>query len=48
MAYDPETRLFVVIKSDDFDGLVSQFNEIFGSDTKCVKSAENCEIAFIT
>jgi homoserine dehydrogenase len=48
MAYDPETHLFVVIKSDDFDGLVSQFNEIFGSDTKCVKSAENCEIAFIT
>ncbi len=46
--YNPETRLFVVIKSDDFDGLVSQFNDIFGENTKCVKSTETCEIAFIT
>ncbi len=48
MSYDPETRLFVLIKSDDFDGLKTQFNEIFGGNNTNVKNAENGEIAFIT
>lgn len=48
MSYDPETRLFVLIKSDDFDGLKTQFNEIFGVNNTNVKNAENGEIAFIT
>ena len=48
MSYDPETRLFVLIKSDDFDGLKTQFNEIFGVNNTKVKNAENGEIAFIT
>ncbi|MBE6776587.1 MAG: homoserine dehydrogenase [Ruminococcaceae bacterium] len=48
MSFDPETRLFVLIKSDDFDGLKTQFNEIFGGNNTNVKNAENGEIAFIT
>ena len=47
-AYDPEGRLFVLIKSDDFDGLVSQFEAIFGKDIKAVKSESLGEIAFVT
>jgi homoserine dehydrogenase len=46
-AYDPETKLFVVIKSDNFDTLVSQFGEIFG-EIKCVKCEEKGELAFVT
>ena len=48
MSYDPETSLFVVIKSDDFAGLTAQFDKIFGGNTNNVKNAENGEIAFIT
>lgn len=48
MSFDPETRLFVLIKSDDFDGLKTQFNEIFCGNNTNVKNAENGEIAFIT
>ncbi|MBR2447378.1 MAG: hypothetical protein IKB29_00170, partial [Clostridia bacterium] len=47
-AYDPEGRLFVLIKSDDFDGLVSQFEAIFGKDIKAVKCESLGEIAFVT
>ncbi|MBR3908595.1 MAG: homoserine dehydrogenase, partial [Clostridia bacterium] len=47
-AYDPEGRLFVLIKSDDFDGLVSQFEVIFGKDIKAVKCESLGEIAFVT
>ncbi len=48
MSYDPETSLFVVIKSDDFAGLTAQFDKIFSGNTNNVKNAENGEIAFIT
>ncbi len=47
-SYDPETRLYVLIKSDDFEGLTTQFNEIFGNSTSNVKNSEKGEIAFIT
>ncbi len=48
MSYDPQTKLFVTLKSDDFDGLKTQFNEIFGSNTLSIENEEKCEIAFIT
>ncbi|MBQ4120283.1 MAG: homoserine dehydrogenase [Clostridia bacterium] len=48
MAYDPETRLYVLIKSDDFESLKAQFNKIFGNNTTNIKNAEKGEIAFIT
>ena len=47
-SFDPETQLYVLIKSDDFENLKSQFDEIFGNCTTNVKNAEKCEIAFIT
>ena len=47
-SFDPDTKLFVVIKSDDFESLVSKFINIFGNDIKCVKSEQNSEIAFVT
>jgi homoserine dehydrogenase len=47
-AYDPETRLFVLLKSDDFGGLVAQFEDIFGTDIKTVKCEAKGEIAFVT
>ena len=47
-AYDPETRLFVVIKSDDFKALDAQFKEIFTNNTTNIKNAQKGEIAFIT
>jgi homoserine dehydrogenase len=48
MSYDPETRLFVVIKSEDFANLTSQVAEIFGNKIKSVKCEEKGEIAFVT
>jgi homoserine dehydrogenase len=48
MSYDPETRLFVVIKSEDFANLTSQVSEIFGNEIKSVKCKEKGEIAFVT
>ncbi len=47
-SYNPLTRLYVVIKSDDFDSLKAQFNEIFGKQITNIKNTEKCEIAFIT
>ncbi len=48
MSYDPITRLFVVIKSDDFEGLKVQFEEIFNGNDTNVKNADKGEIAFVT
>ena len=48
MSYDPETHLFVVIKSDDFEGLNAQFDEIFSGNNTNIKNADKGEIAFIT
>ncbi len=47
-SFDPETHLFVVIKSDDFEGLKTQFEEIFENNDSNVKNADKGEIAFIT
>ena len=47
-SFDPETRLYVVIKSDDFDGIQAQFNDIFGNTDTSIKNAQRGEIAFIT
>ncbi len=47
-SYDPETRLFVLIKSEDFEGLKTQFAEIFEGNTTHIKNADKREIAFIT
>ena len=47
-SYNPETRLFVVIKSDDFEGLNNQFEEIFAGNKTNIKNADKGEIAFIT
>ena len=47
-SFDPETRLYVVIKSDDFEGLQSQFNDIFGNTQANIKNVQKGEIAFIT
>ncbi len=47
-SYDPEARLYVVIKSDDFDSLKAQFGEIFGENILNIKNAGKGEIAFIT
>ncbi len=48
IAHDPKTRLFVLLKSEDFDGLLEQWSEIFGKNTLNVKNKEKGEIAFIT
>ena len=47
-SYNPETRLFVVIKSDDFEGLNNQFEEIFAGNNTNIKNADKGEIAFVT
>ena len=46
--YDYETRLYVLIKSSDFEALNSQFQKIFGDNLQSVKNAQKGEIAFIT
>ena len=48
LSYDPETRLFVVIKSDNFENLKTQFKEIFSDTESIVTNQSKCEIAFIT
>ncbi len=47
-SYNPETNLFVTLKSEDFEILNSQFEEIFPNNKTNIKSKEKCEIAFIT
>lgn len=52
-SYDPETRLFVILKSDDFSELEKQFDKIFNADDTdeeylAFTNPEKCEIAFIT
>ncbi|MBR6533257.1 MAG: hypothetical protein IKT44_02385, partial [Clostridia bacterium] len=48
LSYDPKTRLFVLIKSDNFQSLKSQFKEIFANNDSFVMNEEKGEIAFIT
>ncbi len=48
MAYDPETHLFVVLNSDDFDALNTEFDKIFKDNNSNVRNAQKGEIAFIT
>ncbi len=47
LSYDPQTQLFVTVKSDDFATLEAKCNEIFGN-IKYVKNESKCEIAFLT
>ena len=46
-SYNPETQLFVTVKSDDFTALKTKCNELF-SNAKFVENKEKCEIAFLT
>ena len=55
LSYDPETRLFVVLKSDSFTELEKQFDKIFNTNNTnnneyltAYTRPEKCEIAFIT
>ena len=48
MLYDPKTRLYVLLKSEDFNDLLNQWSEIFGKNTANIKNKEKGEIAFIT
>ena len=45
---DELTKLYVKIKSENFEDLVSQFNNIFQDNIKVVKNEFSKEIAFIT
>lgn len=45
---DDLTKLYVKIKSENFEDLVSQFNNIFQDNIKVVKNEFSKEIAFIT
>ncbi len=46
--YNPQKRLYVVIKSDDFASLKTQFREIFGDEILYVENYDKSEIAFLT
>ena len=45
---DEYGRLFVSIKSDDFNSLTEKFHNIFGNNISCVKNQYRNEITFIT
>ncbi len=46
--YNPKTKLFVLLKNENFEELNSKFEDVFGKDTNCIKNIQNGEIAFIT
>ena len=45
---DVLSRIFVKIKSEDYDVLISKFETVFGKETSCLKNQFKKEIAFIT
>lgn len=45
---DEKVRLYVYMKSENYDNMLSKFNEIFPDNTWNVKNADAGEIAFIT